>query len=200
MIFLNLLYPSQPDWTFDLISVSVENHTPEKVFVELSITRPSRGIFGLSGSIDFKDDITDDFLISVSLFYSATGGSDFYRSPFNIPESRMSKFLNDFYKDMIMESFMKCGENAPETEDKFVEPLKKGIIKLKDCLISNKNMPSKMRSGYYKVIIKYRNLAEGVVEVLAKIEQNNWTKFRKEEKYIFNNFCIQEKSIILLVK
>lgn len=68
-----------------------------------------------------------------------------------------------------MESLLGCRNNAPLVVHKFVPPLTKRKIELKDCIISNKNMPSKLRSGFYKVVIEYTNQADGVIEVLAKV-------------------------------
>lgn len=121
--------------------------------------------------MDIKEDLTDDFLFSLNLYYSMTGGLDFTKTPFFIPETNTTVGLNKFYKDLAMESLSKCATNAPWTDDKFVVPLPKRLATLDNCILSNKNMPSKMRSGYYKLLLKYRKQAEGFIEFLVKVEQ-----------------------------
>ncbi|KAM7341940.1 uncharacterized protein ACRADG_009533 [Cochliomyia hominivorax] len=164
------LVKSEPDWTFDFVSINVINQTPDITFVDLYVTRPSRGVFAMSGVVDIKEDLTDDLLLGVTVLYSMTGGSDFIKSPFNVPESNLTIILNKFYKDIVMESISDCSEEAPTTDDHFVAPLTKRKVTFDNCIISNENMPSKLRKGFYKIIFKYRKQSEGSLEFIVNVE------------------------------
>ncbi|KAM7348632.1 uncharacterized protein ACRADG_007910 [Cochliomyia hominivorax] len=165
------LVRTENDWTFDFVSVDVENITPNILFVDLHVTRPSRGVYAVSGIVDIREDLTDQFLLGVSIYYSPTGNSEFIKTPFNIPECNVTTLYNKYYKEIVIDSVAQCSDQAPSSKDLFQAPLTKRTIEVNNCLISNENMPSKMRPGFYKMVYEYRQQAEGRIALLIKVER-----------------------------
>lgn len=165
-----MVFLLKPNWTFDFISVELDNKSPNIANIEVEITKPRRGVSALSGSLELKEDITDELHVELATFYSPTG-SNFNRTPFAIPEANLSTIMNNYYKEYIMDSIQNCSENTPRIEDEFVAPLRKCAMHLTDCVISNENMPTMLRIGYYKLVFRVLKLAKASVEFLVKVEQ-----------------------------
>lgn len=121
--------------------------------------------------MELRQDLTDDLLLSAQVYYNPTGGKNFVKTPFRVPEATLSNVLNTAYKDMLMETAVKCIENAPNFEDKFIAPLTKRVLIFRNCHADAENMPSVLKKGYYKIEVKYTKQARGSIIYTVKIEE-----------------------------
>lgn len=137
------------------------------------LKRIARGHFVIEGDITIGKDLTDDTLAYGEFLYSPFG-QHFVRTPFHIPNVTLTDFYNKFYKDLCLESLNECATNLPlkDRSDVFVAPLTKRVMVFENCNLSNNNMPSHLKSGYYKVNIGATKEVETVVKILIKVEQN----------------------------
>ncbi|XP_034477897.1 uncharacterized protein LOC117784307 [Drosophila innubila] len=111
-----------------------------------------RGEFAYDGYINFNYDVTDDTMIEAVAFRSTSGRDEDYTPlPWTIPKQPFSKFIEDFYKDMIYENLYSCS-NLPEPDK--VLPFQRGNLTLKECVVEGKGMPEMAPQGYYKIILK----------------------------------------------
>lgn len=90
------------------------------------------------------------------------------RTPYSIARTPIIQFLKTFYKKIAYESLSKCSRNAPDMNIERV--LTKRLIIFDNCFISNENLPSYLRNGYYKIILKFEGPAAMDVILLIKVE------------------------------
>lgn len=153
------------------MEINCTNQTPDLFNLEVYLKRINRGHFVLDGIVTVGADLTDQTLTNADIFYSSTA-QHFVRTPFVVHEMSLSEMINSFFKDMLFESLKDCITNLPinDRSETFVPPLTKRIMILENCEISNDNMPSHMRPGYYNVQFGFKNEAETIATVLAKVE------------------------------
>ncbi|TMW53005.1 hypothetical protein DOY81_001868, partial [Sarcophaga bullata] len=174
-LFLGLLWilmsKGEPDWTFEILEVNCINNSPDLFDMSLKLKRIARGYFALEGTITVGEDLTDESRVHADLFYSPMG-QQFMRTPFAISEMPISQYFNTFYKDLFLEAFNECSTNPPlkDSSETFIPPWRKTVMVLENCNLSNANMPSHMRSGYYKLIFEISNKVESTLTVLGKVE------------------------------
>lgn len=133
--------------------------------------QPTRGIFGASGYIDFKEDINaDKGVAQLKVFYSSNGIS-YQLTPFRVPQISITKALNGPYKEYLMDAMDECCTGAP-VETKFVSPLNKRLIECENCIFPSDNFPSGLRPGYYKLLIFLQDatLLDVMFTILLKLE------------------------------
>uniref|UniRef100_A0A1A9Z0E8 Uncharacterized protein n=1 Tax=Glossina pallidipes TaxID=7398 RepID=A0A1A9Z0E8_GLOPL len=153
----------KPPWKFDVLNITYENQTPDKVDLEVKITQPSRGVTALTGWIDIKEDITDDAFIEIQLLYSKTGtGNSYSPTPFRLQKMNTSQFINWPYKEYLLDSLKGCAENYIDVGDApFVAPVTKRRVSLNECVFGTEKMPTMMKNGFYKMEIHISNALEG---------------------------------------
>lgn len=163
----------QTDWTYELLEINCINNTPDLYNWNWHLKRVARGHFVIDGDITVGKDLTDDTIVYAELFYSPFG-QHFFRTPFHIPNVTLSDFYNKFYKDLCLDSLSECATNQPlkDKSDVFVAPLTKRIMKFENCVFSTENLPSHMKSGYYKANIAFTNEVDTVIQTLIKVEYN----------------------------
>uniref|UniRef100_A0A1A9UT13 Uncharacterized protein n=1 Tax=Glossina austeni TaxID=7395 RepID=A0A1A9UT13_GLOAU len=152
-----------PPWKFDVLNITYENQTPDKLDLEVKITHPSRGVTALTGWIDIKEDITDDAFIEIQLLYSKTGtGNSYSPTPFRLHKMNATQFINWPYKEYLLETLKGCAENYVELEDEpFVAPITKRRLSLNACVFGTGKMPTMMKNGFYKLEIQLSNQLVG---------------------------------------
>ena len=139
--------------------------------MNLYLKRIARGRFVIAGNITIGVDLTDETIISSEVFYSPTA-QHFMPTPFHIPPITLSKFINIYYKDFVLDGFKECATNPPlsDSSETFTPPWTKSVMILENCIFPNDNMPSHMRSGYYISIITLSKQVETSFSYLVKIE------------------------------
>ncbi|XP_075167760.1 uncharacterized protein LOC142239902 [Haematobia irritans] len=157
-------------WSYEILSIDVKFDNPHVINASVRETRVARGVYRANGFADIKEDLTDDCEISANVFFSSTGLRNSYvRTPFVIPRSKLTYALNVYYKPIAMKSLMECTDNAPYIEDEFRPPLTKRLINFTNCTVSTENMPSHMKSGYYRNVFTLHKQCSGyfILETLV---------------------------------
>ncbi|XP_075158092.1 uncharacterized protein LOC142231364 [Haematobia irritans] len=169
IIFVGRCLPAvtrKPLWTYDLLSIEVENDMPDVVDFNITIKQVSRGVYRAVGKIEILQDLTDDMHGELQLYYSSNGMPNTYvRTAIAIPEKTLSGFFNDFYRPMAMEQLRNCTNDALYSSTRFSPPLTKRSVELDKCWVSNEDMPSYMRSGYYQAVFIFTNLGKAKITV-----------------------------------
>ncbi|XP_075167054.1 uncharacterized protein LOC142239173 [Haematobia irritans] len=161
ILFLRLSHGEQ-NWYYDILKVEVKYDNPDVLNGSVKATRVARGVYLANGFLDIKQDLTDDCELGMEMFYSPTGlKNSFVRTPFAIARSKLSHVFNNYYKPIAMKSIMECTDNAPYTEDVFKPPVTKRLIIFTNCSVSTENMPSHMKSGYYRNVFTSYNQCSG---------------------------------------
>ncbi|XP_073838540.1 uncharacterized protein [Musca autumnalis] len=165
--FICLAFGKQ--YELDILEVEWNTTTPDLVDVKLKPVQPTRGVYGVSGYIEFKDDIDmDKTLAQVKIYYSSNGIS-FQLSPFRIPEQALTTGMNGPYKQYLMDGMVDCCENAP-LSDTFATPLTKRVMKCENCLFPSDNLPPTLRLGYYRLVILLYNDLDLSLSILLKLD------------------------------
>ncbi|XP_034480170.1 uncharacterized protein LOC117785978 [Drosophila innubila] len=151
-------------WDYEPISVDSTSSDSNKLDIDIRVKRMPRGEFAYDGYIKYNYDITEDTMIEAEAFRSNSGrDEDYTPMPWTIPKQPFSKFIDDFYKDMIYENFHSCS-NMPAPDDGI--PYKIGNWTFNECVVEGKGMPEMAPQGYLKVIFKITGEVEwGFVSV-----------------------------------
>ncbi|XP_065365679.1 uncharacterized protein LOC135958715 [Calliphora vicina] len=157
----------KPDWTYEFISIDSHSDTPDILNFNLYLTRISRGQFAFSGTMDVGEDLNDDTLVNMMVYYSYSS-HDYVRSPLQVPKLELPKFIQTHYKDIMMEDLQICAKNAPDLESDGV--VTKRLAEFENCSISNENMPSHLKAGYYKIVLIFTGRANVSLTVVIKVE------------------------------
>ncbi|XP_037820076.1 uncharacterized protein LOC119609389 [Lucilia sericata] len=160
----------ETDWTYELLSLKLDSENPEILNGDLYVKRVSRGLFAFSGNLNIFEDLNNGTIVYTDVYYSYTS-MDYVRSPFNVPKQPLPQFIKTLYKDMLMESLLQCSSNAPDLE--FDGVVTKRVVEFDDCVISNENMPSHMKIGYYKVIFTFTQQITAQLEIIVKIDKKD---------------------------
>ena len=154
-----------------MLEVNCTNKTPDLFEMNLYLKRIARGHFVMAGNITIGVDLTDETIISAKVFYSPMA-QHFMPTPFHIPQITLSKFMNTYYKDFALDGLKECATNPPlnDSSEKFIPPWSKGVMILENCTFPNDNMPSHMRSGYYRSVVTFAKQVETYYSLLIKIE------------------------------
>ncbi|XP_073846499.1 uncharacterized protein [Musca autumnalis] len=149
-------------WTYELQKLEAINETPDIVEVHVERRLVSRGVYRSFGEVDIKQDLTDDLQMEIYVMYS-TNGRDFYRTPFHVPKGNLTFYINNYYMPIFMESFSECCDNLPALNGTFEAPLTARHITIANCVVNTENMPSHLKSGYYRITYSYMNQARGSI-------------------------------------
>ncbi|XP_005179482.2 uncharacterized protein LOC101895361 [Musca domestica] len=156
-------------YELDILEVEWNTTTPDLIDASLKPVQPSRGVYGVSGFIEFKEDIDmDNTLAQVKVYYSSTG-MNYQLSPFRVPEQTFATGMNTPYKQYLMDGLAECCENAPFA-DTFVSPLTKRVMTCENCLFPSENFPPTLRLGYYRLTILLYNDLDFILSILLKLD------------------------------
>ncbi|XP_023302194.2 uncharacterized protein LOC111684287 [Lucilia cuprina] len=159
----------EPNWSYELLSIKLDSET-ELFKGDLYVKRLSRGLYAVSGTLNIGMDLNNNTIVCADVYYSFTS-MDYIRTPFSVPKQPMPQFIKTLYKDMLLESLLKCSTNPPDLE--FDGVITKRLVELNDCIISNENMPSHMKSGFYKIIFGMQKQVTAQLEIIVKIDQKD---------------------------
>ncbi|XP_061400972.1 uncharacterized protein LOC133336707 [Musca vetustissima] len=156
-------------YELDILEVEWNTTTPDLIDARLKPVQPSRGIYGVSGYIDFKEDVNmDDTTAEVKVYYSSTG-MNYQLSPFRVPEQSFTSGMNTAYKNYLMEGLAECCEDSPQAET-FTSPLTKRKMICENCLFPSDNFPPTLRLGFYRLIILLYNDLDFTLSILLKVD------------------------------
>lgn len=149
-MFFSLKF-QKPQYNLDIIDIEW-NVTTKNLDMEWAISQPTRGVFAVTGFMDFKEDInTDNAKGWVNIYYSSNAVS-YMLTPFRVLPTVFTDGVNFLYKNYLMDEMKKCCENPIDFEDKFVQPLTKRRMVCENCLLPSDNFPTSMRMGFYKIV------------------------------------------------
>uniref|UniRef100_A0A1B0BFR7 MD-2-related lipid-recognition domain-containing protein n=1 Tax=Glossina palpalis gambiensis TaxID=67801 RepID=A0A1B0BFR7_9MUSC len=140
-------------WTYELLSCTLESEDPDKFNGEIKVKHLTRTDLALTGFAELNYDIAegDGNTIEVLASRSSTGSeSDYQLLPYSVPRQSIIKFLNELYKDMIMNSLSECS-NLPVFTDKFAGPVEKKRYELDNCSFSDEAFPNHLPEGFYRI-------------------------------------------------
>ncbi|XP_023302577.2 uncharacterized protein LOC111684596 [Lucilia cuprina] len=142
---------AKPQYIVDVIDIDWNVTSTNNCDMEFRISQPTRGIYAVSGFIEFKEDInTENATAWVHIYYS-TNAISYTLTPFHISPTVLTNIMNFLYKNYLMDSVKECCENPIDFENKFVSPLTKRRLICENCLMKSDNFPSHLRVGFYKL-------------------------------------------------
>lgn len=158
-------------WTYEVLDVKTGTSDPNIIDIDFKTERKSRGVYSVSGYMEFKIDADDSLIVEGILYRSSNGANleDYKKVPLSIDNETLTVTMNKYYKEFVMESLKDCAENFPYFEE-FEPPLTKRYIKLNKCLVSTDPLPSHMSNGYYRLLIKLHGPVEVFADLYLKIE------------------------------
>uniref|UniRef100_A0A1A9X5P0 Uncharacterized protein n=1 Tax=Glossina brevipalpis TaxID=37001 RepID=A0A1A9X5P0_9MUSC len=165
MCNISHLQAENPPWKFDVLDVTFEVQNTDIFEMEAKITQPTRGVYAVSGVLNFKEDITDECHMELQLLYSKTGtGNSYSPTPFRLQKMNTTEFMNWPYKDYLLDTLRTCAENFVELEEDipFVAPVKKTRVVLNECKFNSDKLPTVMKNGFYKMEIRVYDQIEAV--------------------------------------
>ncbi|KAM7356625.1 uncharacterized protein ACRADG_002281 [Cochliomyia hominivorax] len=143
---------AKSQYIVDIIDVEWNITTTNNCDMYWKLSQPTRGIFAISGYLDFKEDInTDKATGKVDIYYSSNAIT-YMLTPFRIPPTIFTDGVNFLYKHFLMDTMLDCCENAINFEDKFVAPLTKRRMTCENCELKSDNFPSHLRPGFYRMV------------------------------------------------
>uniref|UniRef100_A0A1A9WYY2 Uncharacterized protein n=1 Tax=Glossina brevipalpis TaxID=37001 RepID=A0A1A9WYY2_9MUSC len=133
-------------------------------------TRLSRVERALSGYCILNFDIEegDDTEFQMISYRSSTGSElDYQLLPYAVPPTHFLKFINGYYKDVVMKTFEKCS-NMPIFQGKLTKFVK-NKYEFEECQIPVDGLPNHMLPGYYRLITFIHGKAEVTIVVEVEI-------------------------------
>ncbi|XP_037713608.1 uncharacterized protein LOC119549537 [Drosophila subpulchrella] len=139
-------------WDYEPISIDAATSDESLINFDIKMIRISRGEFGVSATVEWNYDTTEETMVEAVVYRSSSGDeSDYKMLPFNLPKQTFYDYLNTYYKDVIMKNFGPCS-NAPQFEDKFQPPWPKKTYVAEKCVIEGDGLPEILPPGFYKII------------------------------------------------
>ncbi|XP_073828217.1 uncharacterized protein [Musca autumnalis] len=161
-------------WTYEFKSVEAYSENSDLLkFNNWKVDRIRRGVFALSGSIILNMDVVegDDNEADFRIYRSENGVKEYKPMPFGVQRQHVYKYMNTFYKELIMESLSKCS-NFPVFEDKFEPPLQKRTYTLNQCQFNQEGFPQFIQDGFYKTVINGFGPTKWSVIFITEIQNN----------------------------
>ncbi|XP_073828218.1 uncharacterized protein [Musca autumnalis] len=161
-------------WTYELKSVETSSENSDLLkFNNWKIDRVRRGVFAVSGSFILNMDIVegDDNEVEFKMYRSENGVKEYKLLSFGVQRQHLYKYMNTFYKDLIMESLSKCS-NLPVFEDEFEPPLQKTTYTLNKCQFDQEGFPQYVQDGFYKTVINGFGPTNWSVICIVEIQNN----------------------------
>ncbi|XP_016957849.1 uncharacterized protein LOC108029870 [Drosophila biarmipes] len=141
-------------WDYNPISIAGVTSNSSLISFDLKIVRISRGEYGISGTVEWNYDTTDETMVEAIVYRSYSGSeSDYSLLPFSIPKQTFYGYLNTYYKNVIMKNFGPC-INVPQFEDKFIPPWPRRTYIIDKCVFSGDGLPEIVLPGFYKIVFK----------------------------------------------
>ncbi|XP_055847302.1 uncharacterized protein LOC129913010 [Episyrphus balteatus] len=140
---------SVTDWEFVLLRFEQNTSNSDIISFDLRTLRVNRGVYAVNGSLMLATDIDDTYSVSLKLYRSSSGGSDFKATPFEIPTTTFYKFMTSIYVKMLQKDLIKCS-TLPEHKDSFEGPLPQNTYFFNKCIITNDGMPGHVQPGLYR--------------------------------------------------
>uniref|UniRef100_A0A1I8Q9L4 Uncharacterized protein n=1 Tax=Stomoxys calcitrans TaxID=35570 RepID=A0A1I8Q9L4_STOCA len=153
-IGMGLSHYGQHTWEYELISMdSYSSDTDLVLFYELNATRASRGVYACAGTMFLNYDVVegDSNEIEIKTYRSDSINGDYKPIPFSIQRQHIFEFMNNFYKNALMETLKDCS-NLPVFKGDFVPPLEKRNYTLDNCVFTQEGFPHHIQDGYYKIV------------------------------------------------
>lgn len=108
----------------------------------------------------------------VNIYRDKFCNKNYIIQPYSLSNSTLTVVMNQHYKNLLMDTFKECAENAPFFE-KFELPLGPIHLILDKCQISTDNLPSYMNEGCYKVEVNFYGQVEVKVSMYSVVERVN---------------------------
>ncbi|XP_043064318.1 uncharacterized protein LOC108090336 [Drosophila ficusphila] len=133
--------------------MEVSSSDPELIRLEAKIVRMGRAQYGLSATVDWNYDATEETMVEFTILYSTSGDKrDYKLLPWAIPKQSLYHFLSTFYKDRLMDKYESC-TNMPHIKDKFEPPWLKQKYYADKCVDDGKGVMDVVPPGFYKFIL-----------------------------------------------
>ncbi|XP_055922601.1 uncharacterized protein LOC129953413 [Eupeodes corollae] len=162
------------DWDFNMKRFEYNTSNPEIADFHLRIVRTKSNEYAFNGSFILGVDIDDTVSVWVKLYRSETGSSQYRQTAYSIAPTTFYKFMTNIYVKMMQNDLSKC-TNIPVYKKEFNAPLKKGIYYANMCVLGNKNMPTHLQPGHYRItaelssqVLNANLFMSGYVEIFAK--------------------------------
>ncbi|XP_037955218.1 uncharacterized protein LOC119685091 [Teleopsis dalmanni] len=154
-IFTILLQESsgKDTWSCEIHSVSIYKSSTEYLDTDIKTERISRGKYGFSGFVDFKQDTSDKWTIRSNFTRSIYGTNKFIPTPYQTPKMKFHSFIAGPYKRFAMSTLRNCTKNGIEFEGNFVPPVTKRRMIFHKCRVNVDNWPY-FAAGYYKIFVE----------------------------------------------
>uniref|UniRef100_A0A1B0G1U2 Uncharacterized protein n=1 Tax=Glossina morsitans morsitans TaxID=37546 RepID=A0A1B0G1U2_GLOMM len=137
-------------WTFEVLDIEYATTNEELVKINLKAEHINRTTLGISGTLDVRYEFSEDTMIEILMFRSASGNADSYQHlPYRVPRMQIHDFFDTFY-DMIFKDAGSC-TNFPVIETKARDYQFRKVIYFERCIFNNDPLPNHLPEGYYKV-------------------------------------------------
>ncbi|XP_017077708.1 uncharacterized protein LOC108112381 [Drosophila eugracilis] len=149
-----LSYGTARKWDYEPLSITTYSSDDELMKIDVKIERVSRGVYGVTGRIEWNYDTTDKTMVEGIVLRSSSGEeSDYKLLPWAIPSQSLYDHMNTYYKEVSMKNFKHCS-NVPQFEGQFQPPMPKMTYIGNKCVIDGDGLPDMIPQGYYKIILK----------------------------------------------
>ncbi|XP_034480171.1 uncharacterized protein LOC117785979 [Drosophila innubila] len=150
LLLLCVVCDGKRRWNYEPISVDPNTSDSNKLDIDVRIKRMPRGEFAYDGHVNFNYDVGDDTMIECTAFRSVSGREEDYTAlPWGIPKQIYTKFIKDFYQDLIFKNFHSCS-NLPTPDN--VLPFKRDNYSFVECVVNGDGLPDIVPQGYYKIV------------------------------------------------
>ncbi|XP_037942909.1 uncharacterized protein LOC119675773 [Teleopsis dalmanni] len=157
----------------EFISVKGSSSNNDIFETNMKLERIKRGVYALSGLMDFKEDTTDEWMVEIVVLKSRYGNNPYKPTAIKAPKDTLHNNINGVYKRFFMNYTRECAPKAPQIVGKFVPPLTKRRILFTRCIVTTKYFPP-MEPGYFKFISKFSGRVNASWEVLAKFSRDGF--------------------------
>uniref|UniRef100_A0A1A9W1N0 Uncharacterized protein n=1 Tax=Glossina brevipalpis TaxID=37001 RepID=A0A1A9W1N0_9MUSC len=159
----------QKTWTMEIVGVEGNTTNSDLVTADWKVEHINRTSTGISGTIDMRYEFTEDSMIEIVLYRSATGNADSYQLlPYRILKTQVHDFMDQYYKGFIKD-FETCS-NFPVIETKARDYKFQQLYRFNKCTFTTDPMPNYLQEGYYKAIIQFSGETDWSVTCIAHVE------------------------------
>uniref|UniRef100_A0A1B0A4S3 Uncharacterized protein n=1 Tax=Glossina pallidipes TaxID=7398 RepID=A0A1B0A4S3_GLOPL len=156
-------------WTFEVLDIEYLTANEDLVKINLKAEHINRTTLGISGTLDLSYEFSEDTMIEMLMFRSASGNADSYQLlPYRIPRMQIHDFFDRFYDKMFKDAGP-C-TNFPVIETKARDYQFRKAIYFNRCIFNNDHMPNYLPGGYYKAKVVISGEADWSLTVLFQVE------------------------------
>ncbi|EDW81970.1 uncharacterized protein Dwil_GK25378 [Drosophila willistoni] len=163
---------NEKTWTYTLVDITVTSSDESKVKAEARIERMGRGEFGLSGQIVLGVLVPPSIDVEVLTYRSADSGQTYKLQPYGVQRQGIYNALNNFYKNIIMESAKDCS-NLPQFEGNLTE-IGPDTYNFEKCQVKTDSFPQYMPEGFLKIVMLSYGEVEVKCEIIVNIEKKTF--------------------------